>query len=735
MTSEALREGRIPLWDPSSFCGQPYLANYQAGVFYPINLLLLPFSPERSLGLSVWIHLVLAGVGGMLLLRMLGLSPGASLIGGLLFSTNGALAVRTGQVTMLATPAWIPLVLYLAARAVRGMSALPLALSFACFLLAGFPPIVLWGSLLAAAWTVHEWLAVRRSEGIRPLLRAGFGFLLGAGIAAVQLVPTAEFLLHSDRIRFTYGELLSSSWHPAALIRLLVPDWFGSPRVQDSWIELLKRGDGHYFQSYLSTAAYVGIGTLVFLALGAADAWRNRSARFLMIAGFAASLVLLGTPALRLVAALPGLAGSRVDRIVHLVVIALLVPSSFGIEKATRPFRRRVPLLAALFLVLLLGGLWGGTDALADRLVGEGRERAVLSVLDGRSFGWAFFFLGGAALLVLLPRRARASRFFLPLVGLLLVADTGIRARACHVTVGPEGLPRETIETRFLGEQAGDGRIVRFRDLVIPPGLPGIFGLEDVEGYNALTIKDYRAYYRTVSESAVKERRINPLRDETELDSPLLGALSARWILSKSVLPEDRFPLLHAGRIRIYENPRALPRAYLADRVVPGPLEPAEALALLAVRPAQERLAVVEDAIPPIPEGTTAEGAVGEWLRANGGGESSFAPDVPLDGSVLFGAREPERVVLDCAARAGGMLVLSDSYYPGWVARVDGAPAPIHRVNRIFRGVVVPAGVHRVEFRYEPLSFKLGALLSLLSLAGALLAARSKHLRPPLGSR
>ncbi|RPJ41784.1 MAG: hypothetical protein EHM19_11125, partial [Candidatus Latescibacterota bacterium] len=223
MTDAALEAGRIPLWDLSSFCGQPYLANYQSGVFYPVNLLLLPFSPERSLGLSVWIHLMIAGIGGMLLLRGLGLSPGVALIGGLLYAANGALAVRTGQVTMLATPAWIPLVLHLARRTARGAGALPLALAYFCMVLSGFPPILLWATLLAAAWTLHEWLACRREAGPLPLLRAGAGFLLGAGLAGVQLVPTAEFLLHSDRVRFTYQELLSSSWHPAALLRLVVP--------------------------------------------------------------------------------------------------------------------------------------------------------------------------------------------------------------------------------------------------------------------------------------------------------------------------------------------------------------------------------------------------------------------------------------------------------------------------------------------------------------------------------
>ncbi|MFH1679306.1 MAG: hypothetical protein ABIH26_01535 [Candidatus Eisenbacteria bacterium] len=446
-TAEALRSGRIPLWDSSSFSGQPFLANFQSGVFYPPNLLLLPFSPERSLGVSVWLHLVLAGCGGLLLLRSLGLSSGVALIGGLLYAANGALAVRAGQVTMLATPAWIPLVLYASRRVVRGGSVLPLAVSFACMVLAGFPPILLWGALLAVLWTVHEWLGVRRTDGYRPLLRAAEGFLLGGALAGAQLVPTAEFLLHSDRIRFTYEDLLSSSWHPAALIRLLVPDWFGSPIDGDSWIEILRRGNGHYYQSFLSTACYVGVGSLLFLVVGAAPAWRNRSARFLMAAGLVSSLVLLGTPLVRVVSLLPGLGGSRIDRIVHLVMLAMVVPAAFGIERARRgPGARRAAAGAALVLGLLLLGLRAGEEGIAGGLVPDaGRRLPLPGERAGRIPRAALFLAGGTLLLLLPPARARGA--FLPAGG-GPPPRGGRRPRGaplpCHR--GPGGAP------------AGDGR-------------------------------------------------------------------------------------------------------------------------------------------------------------------------------------------------------------------------------------------------------------------------------------
>jgi uncharacterized membrane protein YfhO len=77
---------------------------------------------------------------------------------------------------------------------------------------------------------------------------------------------------------------------------------------------------------------------------------------------------------------------------------------------------------------------------------------------------------------------------------------------------------------------------------------------------------------------------------------------------------------------------------------------------------------------------------------------------------------EPERVAIDATSRGPGLLVLSDLHYPGWKATVDGREVDVKRVDYLLRGVPLADGEHRVEFTYEPLSWRIGWILSIAGL-------------------
>jgi hypothetical protein len=154
---------------------------------------------------------------------------------------------------------------------------------------------------------------------------------------------------------------------------------------------------------------------------------------------------------------------------------------------------------------------------------------------------------------------------------------------------------------------------------------------------------------------------------------------------------------------RLYRVEGALPRAWVVgtQRVVGS-----EGDALEAVTSPEfdaRGVAVTEERV--------------DGLAQESSGAAAQAGDADI---VHYG---PERVEIRARSERPGLLVLSDNYYPGWKAKVDGEAVDVERVDYLFRGVPVPAGTSTVEFVYEPLSWRVGWIVSLLALIGIVAAA------------
>ena len=100
---------------------------------------------------------------------------------------------------------------------------------------------------------------------------------------------------------------------------------------------------------------------------------------------------------------------------------------------------------------------------------------------------------------------------------------------------------------------------------------------------------------------------------------------------------------------------------------------------------------------------------------------------------------DPQRVELTAALGRPGIVILADAFDPGWTLTIDGAPAPIWRANRAMRGAFVPSGTHRLIFRYDPASFRIGAWITIAGLAAlgglGLATFRGRADRPARGDR
>ncbi|MGQ0722357.1 MAG: hypothetical protein ACT4PE_12415 [Candidatus Eiseniibacteriota bacterium] len=719
LTTEALNEGRLPLWNPWILCGTPLLANFQPAVFYPPNLLLAVtgLSLPDQMTAYLALHVLLGMAGTYALLRRYRVRPLAALAGGIVFGWSGFNAARTGQPTLVASAAWLPWALAASrgwfdrgdARSWAGMAA-TLTLSG----LAGFAQIFVLAAYAFGLFGLVDGLASpRRSDVGR-----WFGWVSAGGLAllllSVHLVPTLEFMSLAQDAEYPAEDLASGTLHPWALAQLVVPHLLGPPLVGANAAHLLSVAGGYYFQTEHSTAVYVGALPLLLpavLLLSPGDRRRETLAA-LLLAGLGL-LFCLWTPLTALALHLPGLAVSRPDRGTFLWCTGMALVTGLAADRlasAEGPGLRRWANTLAVFAGTCAALVAATLSVAGPRLMppmvvahlGEPAVRAA-AVQALASFAVAL------AILFLRARGTIGSRTFLLATLAFVLADVGRHASVFNVMQPESSIfrpaqPGGSLEfLRARRDDEGPFRIMAYEPRrspfggVLPPSVGAVYDVEDVRGFDSINTAAIREVLEAIDPGIIVERRGN-FRGVTEAAAfalPLLDLLNVRYVLaerSAGALPG--LEAVHASDLAVHRNPGALPRAFLVGevRVVE---EPAALLAAMAA--------------------------------------PSFRPDlwaysaVPIDGPEPLGGVSPgtarvlrhlpERVAVEVQADRPALLVLADSWYPGWKASVAGRERPIHRVDHIFRGVVVGPEDREVNFEYRPASFRLGAALSLAGLA------------------
>lgn len=698
---EALRAGELPLWNPYLRLGQPFAATLYSQVFYPPRLLtVLLAGPELGLTLQHLLHVALAAAGTFLLLRHLRASRLAAMLGAAAFALSAPFSVLSAQQNVASAAAWTGFLLLASRRAALQPSprrAAQVALVAGLAFLAGSPETWLWQAPLALAVA----LAARRE--VRTLVATGAGLAWGFALGALVALPALEFARNSTRGAGRMDQLeWSLSWP-----QLLSVAWpFAEHPRSRYWA-----GDDQFFILVLF------LGTLV-CALALAGLGRSRRTLPFGLGALVLTLLALGAhfPPAALVLQLPPFHLFRYP-VKYFVGAAfcLAVLAAFGLDALSRRARRGhrslkhvAAVVAALFAALLLGppltrlplfrsgveaGLpWVvlvlGAGALAFVLPAAGpgrafRIRRALAVVALVELG-AFHLMQGGTGSAPLASLRRASR-----LAAAIPPDYAGRVSVDLASDELSEVPTTLSATAAPLPGEGGSYIALSRDALVPNRFVEE-RLRVFEGYGAP----------------------EPLRIESLYESGARAAFDLAGVgyyVRRGPPPfEDLVPILSLpGLPTLYRSDTALPRAFVVH----------------AARVAGDAEAQAAFMDPTQPLRRTALLAEGEPLEAPGcEGSTARVMEAGLS-----------RVEVALEACGPGYLVLSDSHYPGWEATLDGAPVPVWRANAVMRAVRVPAGAHSVRFDYRPLSFRLGALLSVLALGALALALRPrKHERRPL---
>jgi hypothetical protein len=725
----------MPLWNPYIVGGRPFHANDQSALFGPYTwpAYVLPF--WTALGWIGVLKLWIAAFGTFLLGRSLGMRFAGALLAGVVFALNLKL------VTWLIYPAmgvwtWYPWLLLCADRVVKRpdlLSGAALAAVVALQFLTGHPESSFHALLLTVAFfAVRLWQARRRGlptarRLTRPVLALAGALTGGAALAAVSLIPFMELLVLSADFVDRRGESIDNALPFQDAVGLFLPDFWGRPTQTPFRAILLER------------AVYVGALPLMLAA--AALILRPTRARILaaLFGGIAFAVVFGVPPFVQVVTRLPVFSAGHNSRLIVFTLLVLALLAGWGLDQLCASRRTPVPrgrivlavagalLVTPVVIVAVtspeaLAAPRGGLEVawlFADP-PGRFREAIGLEVIRASSLIVWLTVAGAGVLLLALRLSGRlGATAFLALALLVVCVDLFRAGMGQNPAIDREHaeVPR-TGAIRFL-ERQRPARFVSTQE--IPQNvIPFEFGLSEARGYDIPIIRRYdRLWRREVVPGApsVAAGFLDiplELREVTPRALRALRLLGVTHVLGPNAMepqvpPFDRLvsapPIRMPGLTRVYDRPDArvyrlagaLPRAWVVgrQRVVTG-----EEAALDAItRPGFDARGVVvtEERLSGLPEGGAPDAATGTaWIESY----------------------EAERVVLRARSSGPGLVVLNDTHYPGWKAEVDGREAPLERVDYLFRGVRIGAGTHVVEFRYEPLSWRIGSAISVIALTG-----------------
>jgi membrane protein YfhO len=713
--------GHFPLWNPYLFGGMPYIAAMHGDIFYPTFLLRIVMPTDVAMTWGFIIHIFLAGLFTFGFLRALGYSFYGSLVGGIAYMMSGQIAsyVSPGHDGKLFVSALFPLALWMLYRGIRGGKSWSwgaFALIIGLCVLSPHPQLLQYTLLACGAYalflalTTLDGVSLPRAVAFKRLGTALAAVVVGLAIGAVQYLPVREYVSWSPRAGglADYATATSYAWNPEELLDVYLPQFSGM--LENYW----GRNGIHLHSDYVGVVVLVLAGA-AFIGLRGDP--RRKHIIFWSVALLVSLLWSLGsaTPFYHIpYAIIPGTKYFRAPATIFFVgTLAIALLACVGTE---RFLQRRISRgyligwLIAAGIIALLASV-GALSSVAESFVDESQFERVLANRGALVTGaWrSFLFVALVAAFGFAVLRGRVpGRTAAWALAALLAIDLWTVERLYWMFSPPANVIYASDPIiDLLKAEPQPFRVVTFpvqpdhgRDVFLSGDGLMTHRIRNGFGYHGNQL----GRHNQLVGANVSERAFLPNVLQLTNTKYFLTDIPQLPFVGNTTLVKGPVRNASGDEVYLYRLNAENPYSWVTPVAVKAPDDQVLAT-VLNPRFDAKRAALFD---------TSANVAASKGVQ-------TLPPALSITTSVRH--YEPGKVQIDLGAPApqGSSLVVSENYYPGWKATIDGKPGRIGRADYTFIGVELPQGARSIELIFTSPSYARGKVITWIAIALGLL--------------
>lgn len=708
----------LPLWNPYMFSGSPFLANPTSGMLNPLNYLFLVFNPDFVFGYLFIIDTTLIGIFTYAYCRTIKISEHGSLLAAFSFAFCGTIGTRIypGHLFIVDAFVWFPLILLFFEKIIstkKIVYIIPTAITFSLLIFSGHTQITFYSIFISFFYLIIRGLYEYRkklSELIIIYSFAFFSLVCGLGLSAIQLIPTLEFSNLSVRsLGISYEFASNFSTHPYQLLSFILPNFYGSNVNNTFW------GQGNEWESI----AYLGMFPIILGAVSILSKKNKYIFIFVLLAIFSVFFALGNHFYLFPIffKHIPFFDNFRAPgRMLFIYSFSVSILAGYGFDAVCEINLRKIKnkllnwfnkiLLSIAFLIqLLLVYLYFNTGFnLYEKYILKNSYAVginhiqLYNQLTADLLFLSLLLDAYLLLLYLFEKKIINILLFKYLVIAVVILNSFYYVNKYIIMDFPRNIYKTT---PIIDRIKKDKSLFRIFDFSRENyAILNRNNLQSITGVDAIYLKNLQKYILSIGK--YKYLPYDSYIDLTSIDNQnLLNLLNVKYLISNKKLNLKNYSYVASAKIEIaknitdlnllYVNNKLLPRAYIVQNSIVINNEN-KIIDLIKKGIDFEKFVILK-------KGPIVSNKLSTKSKVN----------------IQF--YSPNKIIVRVDTDQPGFLVLSEVWYPGWKAYINGKETEIFTADYILRAINITRGKSYIVFSYQPNSVKIGVIISLISIA------------------